>query len=265
MIFSEQGRQLQAVLHNDKEGQELRPFWRRFLSFNWIFGTFLLVLICVPRFILVLLANMKGSYGAIGLVMVLSALAPFVFLSKGGRTSIGISRTPKYGTLLLGFLLGIAAAVVLHYAGQLVYGLSYRNWYVYIAESYNIPAGLQGSDRMIMFVIMAMVGMTFSPIGEEFFFRGLVHTSFARSFGEKTALVVDCSAFALTHLAHFGLVFIDSRFQLYVIPGLLWMLAMFLTSMLFYRYKKKTGSLFGAVLCHAGFNLGMIYSIFYLL
>lgn len=261
MIFSEQEQPLQAAGAINKE---LRPYWAKYFSFNWKFGTFLLVLICVPRFILVLVANMNGSYGAIGSVMILSALAPFVLLSKAGRRRIGILGTKKYGTALFGFLLGIAAAVVLHYAGQLVYGLSYRNWYVYIAQSYNIPAGLQGSDRMMMFVIMAAVGMTFSPLGEEFFFRGIVHTSFAKSFGKKTALVVDCSAFALTHLAHFGLVFIDNRFQLYVIPALLWMLAMFLASMLFYRYKKKTGSLFGSVLCHAGFNLGMIYSIFYL-
>ena len=263
MIFSEQEQEV--PLDVNKQDEALRPYWTRFFEFNWKFGAFLLFLICVPRFFLVLMANMNGSYGAIGFMMMLSALAPFVFLSKEGRKRIGIIRTQKYSALLFGLLLGIAAAVVLHYAGQLVYGLSYRNWYVYIAQSYNIPAGLQGADRMMMFVIMAAVGMTFSPIGEEFFFRGIVHTSFARSFGEKTALIVDCSAFALTHLAHFGLVFIDNRFQLYAIPGILWMLAMFLTSMLFYRYKKKSGSLFGAVLCHAGFNLGMIYSIFYLL
>jgi membrane protease YdiL (CAAX protease family) len=265
MIFSEPGQQLKASKRMDKQDKELRPFWLRFFDFNWKFGTFLLVLICVPRFILVLIANMNGSYGTIGLVMLLSALAPFVFLSKQGRRSIGITGTSKYGTMLLAFVLGVAAAVVLHYAGQLIFGLSYRNWYVYIAQSYNIPSGLQGADRMIMFVIMSLVGMTFSPFGEEFFFRGIVHTSFARSLGEKRALIVDCSAFALTHLAHFGLVFINNRFELYVIPGLLWMSAMFLTSMLFYRYKKKTGSLFAAVLCHSGFNLGMIYSIFYLL
>jgi membrane protease YdiL (CAAX protease family) len=265
MIYSEQQQQLQASMGTGKEAEKLRPLWRRFFAFDWKFGTFLLVMICVPRFVLVLMANRNGSYGAIGFVMMLSALAPFVFLSKDGRRSIGIIRSQKYSAMLFAFLLGIAAAVVLHYAGQLVYGLSYRNWYVYVAQSYNIPAGLQGTGRMMMFTIMALAGMTFSPVGEEFFFRGIVHTSFARSFGEKTALVVDCSAFALTHLAHFGLVFLDNRFQLYVIPGLLWMSAMFLTSMLFYRYKKKTGSLFGAVLCHAGFNLGMIYSIFYLL
>ena len=249
----------------DQQADELRPFWKRLFAFDWKFGAFLIALICIPRFILVLIANKTGSYGAIGLIMLISALAPFIFLTKPGRKSIGIIWTRRYKAIVLAFILGIAAAVVTHYAGQLIYGQSYRNWYIYIAKSYNIPAGLQGADRMILFVMMAAVGMTFSPVGEEFFFRGIVHASFARSFGEKKALIVDCSAFALTHLAHFGLVFIDNRFTLYLIPGTLWMLTMFLTSMLFYRYKKKSGSLFGAVVCHAGFNLGMIYSIFYLL
>ncbi len=61
---------------------ELRPFWNKFFSFNWKFGLFLTLIVCIPRFGLVLNANESGNYGSIGLIMFISALAPFVFLSK---------------------------------------------------------------------------------------------------------------------------------------------------------------------------------------
>src|SRR5690606_19541135 len=114
-----------------------------------------------------------------------------------------------------------------------------------------------------MFSIMAMTGIMFSPIGEELFFRGIVHGSFAKSIGEKKASIVDSLAFALTHIAHFGLVFVNDIWNFYPIPTIIWMSSMFLASILFFRTKKLTSSLLGAIFCHAGFNLGMIYSIFY--
>ena len=116
-----------------------------------------------------------------------------------------------------------------------------------------------------MFAIMAITGMTFSPIGEELFFRGIVHSSFAKSIGEKKASIVDSSAFALTHISHFGLVFINNKWDFFVIPTILWVTSMFLVSLLFYHFRKKSNSILGAILCHSAFNLGMIYCIFYLL
>lgn len=63
---------------------ELKPFWNRIFNFNWKFGLFLILIICIPRFILVLNANASGIYSYIGLIMVISAIAPFIFLSKYG-------------------------------------------------------------------------------------------------------------------------------------------------------------------------------------
>lgn len=114
-------------------------------------------------------------------------------------------------------------------------------------------------------MIMALVGMTFSPVGEEVFFRGIVHSSFAKSVGEKRASVVDGFAFALTHVSHFGLVYMAGELDFFVFPTLIWVSGMFLLSLLFYEFKKRSGSIWGSILCHAAFNLGMIYSIFYLL
>lgn len=242
---------------------ELRPFWTRFFSFNWKFGLFLILLVCVPRFILVLQANSSGSYGSIGLIMVISAIAPFLFLGKHGRKQIGISKPQKYTWLFVAFASGLAASILLNFIGEVLYGSSYENWYVYIAKSYKIPPGIDPHNKAILFSIMALTGMTFSPIGEELFFRGIVHASFAKSIGEKKAGTVEGTAFALTHISHFGLVFINDQWSFLIVPALIWVGSMFLISKLFLTVKRYSGSILGAIICHAGFNLGMIGCIFY--
>lgn len=244
---------------------ELRPVWNKLFNFNWKFGLFLVVLICIPRFILVLFANKSGSYGAIGLIMLISALAPHIFLTRTGREHIGMVKPLKYSSLLIAFVTGLFISYVLFIVGKVLYENSYSNWYAYIGKSYNIPDGIQNHDRMILFLVMAITGMIFSPIGEELFFRGIVHGSFAASVGDRTASVIDSAAFALVHLSHFGIVYIGGRWEFFAMPSLLWVGSMFLTSAAFFAFKQRSGSLLGAIVCHAAFNLGMIYCIFYLL
>ena len=105
--------------------------------------------------------------------------------------------------------------------------------------------------------------MTFSPIGEEFFYRGIVHSTFAVHSGNQKASIFDSLAFAVTHLAHFGVVYISGEWKFLFVPALTWMLFMFATGRLFFFCKEKTGSIWGAVLSHVGYNLAMMYFIFY--
>ena len=235
---------------------ELRPFWSKFFTFNWKFGLFLILIVCIPRFVLVLNANAIGNYNAIGQIMIISAITPFIFLSKYGQSQIGITKPKKYNWLLITFVCGLIFSIFLYFLGEVLYGSSYENWYRYIAKSY---------DKRIPFSIMVFIVMTFSPIGEELFFRGIVHSSFAKSLGERNASIVDSSAFALTHISHFGLVFINNKWDFFAIPTIIWTTSMFLVSILFYISKKYSDSILGAIICHAAFNLGMTYSIFYLL
>ena len=115
-----------------------------------------------------------------------------------------------------------------------------------------------------MFSVFAVTGMSFSPVGEEFFFRGIVHGGFANSFGEHRASVIDSMLFALTHISHFGLIYISGSWYFLFIPALIWIIAMYFVSRIFFLFKGKSDSIWGAVVCHAGFNLGMIGAIFYL-
>ncbi|WP_211229815.1 CPBP family intramembrane glutamic endopeptidase [Olivibacter sitiensis] len=94
----------------------------------------------------------------------------------------------------------------------------------------------------------------FSPIGEELFFRGIVHSSFAKSFGNLKASIIDSSAFALVHISHFGLVFINNEWKFLTVPTIIWVISMFLVGILFYLCRKKSGSVLGAIICHSAFN-----------
>ncbi len=245
--------------------KELKAFWRNFFDFTWKFGLFLILIVCIPRFMLVLNANYSGSYGSVGLIMSISAIVPFLFLTKFGRKEIGITKPRNFKWLFIAFGCGLIASITLYFVGHIFYGHSYQNWYQYIGKSYKIPASITQPDKNILFAIMAITGMTFSPIGEELFFRGIVHSSFAKSIGEKKASIVDSSAFALTHISHFGLVFINNKWDFFILPTIIWVISMFLVSLLFFAFRKKASSILGAILCHSAFNLGMIFCIFYLL
>jgi len=105
--------------------------------------------------------------------------------------------------------------------------------------------------------------MIFSPIGEELLYRGVVHGSFVKKFGENKASVFDSLAFAITHLAHFGIIYNSGHWSFLPLPSLFWIIAMFCVSRLFFRCKQFSDSIYGAILSHAGYNLAMMYLIFY--
>ncbi len=213
-------------LENSME-QELKSIWSKIFKFNWKFGLFLILIICIPRFLLVLHANATANYGYIGLIMLISALAPFLFLTKYGRKKIGIKRPENNSSLLIAFFVGIVFSILLYFLGEAFYGNSYENWYYYIGKSYNIPTGMDEQSKLILFGIMALTGMTFSPIGEELFFRGIVHSSFASSVGNRNASLIDSSAFAVVHISHFGLIFINQQWKFLLVPKLLGVLDIF--------------------------------------
>ena len=243
--------------------EELKPFWRKIFNFDWKLGLFLILLICIPRFALVLQANQTANYSWLGLIMLISAIVPFLFLSKQGRRKIGIKKAENFNWLFIALVVGLVFSIALYYLGAELYGNSFENWYYYIAESYNIPAGIDEEGKLVLFSIMALTGMTFSPIGEELFFRGIVHSSMATSLGDRKASLIDSSAFALVHISHFGLVFVNLEWKFLLVPTLIWVLSMFCVSIFFSMCRKRSGSILGAILCHAAFNLGMIYCIFY--
>jgi membrane protease YdiL (CAAX protease family) len=115
---------------------------------------------------------------------------------------------------------------------------------------------------IVMFTVPAML---FSPIGEEFFFRGMVHESVSSRWGEWIAMLVNGLAFSLIHFFHYGIAHDASGWRLRLLPGMLWGLLMMGTSWLFTLCRKRSGSIWPAVLGHSIFNLMMNLIIFLIL
>lgn len=244
----------------------MKPLFRSTkITFSWQLGVLLILLFGLPRFFLVIEANRSGNYGLTSVIFVIMILTPFLLLTRDGRQSIGIT-FPKNSLWLTGsFLLGAALCALIFWFGNALYQDTLSNWFVYISESYSsVPRDqLTGSNQWTYFFMFALIGMTFSPFGEEFLYRGLIHRCFTDRFSDNTASMIDSAAFATVHLAHFGIVYSAGKWTLLVIPALLWMGLMYVAGRMFYMCRQKTGSVFGAVIAHAGFNFAMTWFIFF--
>jgi membrane protease YdiL (CAAX protease family) len=241
-----------------------RPF-RRIVALNVRTGVSLLLIFGVVRVALVLQANVTGSYQAVSIVFLAMIALPWVLLTREGRQHIGLVRPSRWRWVIPAAAAGSALAVLLHLIATALWGSTTSSPFVYISLSYaNVPAVLDDGDRLVFFIIFAIIGMLFSPIGEEILYRGLAHEALASRWGNRRAALIDAGAFAITHLAHFGLIFVAGAWAFLPLPALLWVTAMFLASLVFYGFRTLTGSLVGAIVAHAGFNLAMNWAIFYL-
>lgn len=241
-----------------------KSYLKNKLKFNWQLGLFLILAFGIPRFIVVLSASKTGDYKLASIIFIVMWFLPFLLLSKLGRKQIGFTRPKKPSWLFFGFILGGLVCTLVWFLGNLLYGETINNWLVYISNSYQVPIDENFENvRFTYFLIFGITSMIFSPIGEELLYRGLIHRSFSTSMGENKASIIDSIAFAITHLAHFGVLFVAGNWEFRLLPALLWMLLMFITSRIFFYVKQKSGSILGAILSHAGFNLAMTYFIFY--
>jgi uncharacterized protein len=239
------------------------PF-RGVLGFDVRTGIWLLVVFGLVRMVLVLQANVTGSYQVVSFVFVAMAVLPWVVLTRHGRRGIGIVRPSRWRWVLPAAISGGAACLAVYATTTAIWGNSVENPFAYIARTYaNVPQSPSDADRLVYFIIYAVIGMLFSPIGEEILYRGLAHESFASRLGNRTAALIDAGAFAFTHLAHFGVVYLAGAWTFLPLPALVWVAAMFLSSLVFYAFRVLTGSILGAIVAHAGFNLTMNYVIFY--
>jgi membrane protease YdiL (CAAX protease family) len=223
----------------------------------------LLVAFGVVRVALVLQSNVTATYQAVGAIFVVMALLPWVLLTRDGRRRIGLVR-PRWRWLPVALLAGAASSVLIFAIATVVWGLTTSNPFVYVSLSYSaVPDPLPADDRIIFFAIFAAIGMLFSPLGEEVLYRGIAHTGLATRLGGRGASLVDAGAFAVVHLAHFGIVYLAGAWAFLPGPAAYWLLAMFGVSLLFTAFRILSRSLGGAIVAHAGFNLAMTACIFF--
>ncbi len=240
---------------------ELKSFWLKVTRDPVILVTILAVVLAVPRFLWML----NGHYNYIILVFLVMWILPFIFLTKSGRKTIGICIPVNTRWLLYGFLLGLISSVIIHFIGTFLYGRSADNWFVSIMATFDKENLIsQIKPHPGLFLLITLPAMLFSPIGEEFFFGGMLHESYRNNLGHVKASLIDATFFGVTHLAHHGLTYQSSILKFHS-SGIVWILLMMLVAMLLSFVRMKAGSIWGSVTCHSGFNLGMMASIIYLL
>lgn len=242
----------------------LRKYWSSHFQYNWKLGVFLILLFGIPRFIIVLQSYIDRSYGVVMFVFLSMWLVPFILLTKDGRRNIGIRRPSHWWRIVLSFIAGGLICYIIFSIFFVLFQTSIENAFVYIGGN-NPGSSVIGSEKSIYFCIAVIPSMIFSPIGEEFLYRGIIHGSFVPKFGETKASIFDSLAFAITHIAHFGIIYMSGIWHFLPVPTLLWVLSMFITSQVFFRCKLYSNSIWGAVAAHSGFNFIMMYGIFYLL
>lgn len=242
----------------------LRTIWQDKIRLNWPLGFFLIVVFGVSRFYLMMDANQSGSYNKVSVIFILMLVVPLLLLSRKGLYEIGVRKPTSWRWILIAALLGSLFCILVYYLGQTLYHDQIQNWFVYIGQSYQIDKStLSADDYFIYFLIYALISISFSPIGEELMYRGLIHRCFQPRFGDYQASIIDNAAFALTHLAHFGLIYQSGIWYFLPQPAFIWVMLMFMVCRLFFLCKIKSESLVGPIVCHASFNLTMIYLIFY--
>ena len=139
-----------------------RPLFSNFMRFDPYWGVFFILLIGIPRFIIVLGANVSGNYNFTSLIFILMWILPYALLNREGRKQIGIRKTKKSGTLLFSFLLGLGICIPVFLLGIGLYGDTTDNWFVYISRSYSggLPADLSEA-RFLYFIIFSVISMIF--------------------------------------------------------------------------------------------------------
>jgi len=243
--------------------RSLRKIWRKIFNLDWKLALFLTLLFGGARFVLVLSGAAGGDNSHVLRLFLVMWLVPVVFLSAKGRKEIGIRKVTKPIWLLYSFLLGGFFFVCTFLIFYLLYGYSMDNCFVYMARVYAVPPEVLETARLQFFLLSATISMLFSPVGEELLYRGVIHAGFATNVGEKKASLLDSLIFAIVHLPHFGILYIADKWTVPIIPAILWFSAMFFLGRLFFVCKQMCGSIWGAVLAHAGFNFCMMYVTFY--
>jgi membrane protease YdiL (CAAX protease family) len=238
----------------------LRPLWQSVLKRAWVLNLILFLALALLRGY-----GLFGPAAARMLIMLnffLMWFLPFIFFSRSGRHAIGLRRPEKPRWLLWGLLLGLGGALATFAIGYALFGSGPDNWYISIRESWGIDDSMRQLPVEALFMIFTLPAVIFSPIGEELFFRGMIHEGAREAWGSRAATALNALAFAGVHLLHHGLVWDGSGLRVLWVSAGLWVLMMIGVSWLFTQCRQRSGSIWPAVTAHAAFNLGMSALIF---
>jgi len=208
---------------------------------------------------LVRAAAMFGPAAWRGLFMlacIAMALLPWLLLDRSGRRAIGLQRPIHPAWLLAGLAIGALAASFCYWLGAMLYGTGPDNWYISVARNYQLQP-TAGWSLLQLHLVFTTVAILFSPIGEEIFFRGLLQKVLEERHGATRATLGEAAWFALVHLCHHGILATSLGWTILPVSGALWVAQMFLLSLAFAWLRRRSDSIWSAVLAHAAFNAAM--------
>ena len=241
---------------------ELRPLWQKlFPSVLLLFGLIFLGLSVLRYY-----GTVGGGPGhAIMLGFLLMWFVPWVFLVKVGRKEIGLTLPKGGGWIAIAPLVGLAFAFICYLLGTVLYGSSDEHWFQSIAAKFFEDERVLQMPLNKLFLMFTIPAVIFSPIGEEILFRGSIQSAVEKRWGLFMGIGVGAFLFSTVHLFHHGLMRGEDGLKVFWISGFLWWLLMMITSVGFSWLRLKYQSLLPAIIGHSFYNLGMNYTIFYLM
>lgn len=187
--------------------------------------------------------------------------SPWIVLSRGLRSRLTLRRFPSALRALACFASGALLAVTIGSGFFSLFGTGPSNAFESVRASY-FSGGYPPLEGAALFALFTVPAMIFSPIGEELFCRGVLVEVGRKLAGYAFGVGLSATVFATAHLLHHGVAVTNGVVSGDAVGGALWFLATFAASLAFSLARLKTGTIWGSVLCHSGFNLGMNAFIF---
>jgi membrane protease YdiL (CAAX protease family) len=191
----------------------------------------------------------------------LMALVPWVLLTRVGRIDIGFQKPVVKSLYFQAAFFGAVASLLCFVVGLVLFGASLDNWYVSVALNFSqsVKGNFTVWQLYLMFTIPSLI---FSPIGEEIFFRGVFQDALEVRFSERLSTLIESVVFGLVHLCHHGLLISIAGVTLLWRSAPIWFVLMVLVAFLFAWLRKRSGSLYPAIISHMVFNFVMSAVIF---
>ena len=191
----------------------------------------------------------------------LMAISPWILLTAQGRREIGLQRSSGNAIYLHAVLYGAIASIFCFLLGLVLFGSSTDNWFISVAANFSQTAPTKMSALQLYFMF-TLVSMIFSPIGEEIFFRGVLQRALQERFSVRTSTWLECVGFGLVHLCHHGIVLSATGLSVLPTSAPIWFLLMTFTALLFAWIRKRSTSLYPAIVAHMAFNFAMGTCVF---
>lgn len=236
-------------------------FWRERLTGKSVLPLALAILVGLTLMRGVAHLGPDGRSWLAPLGFIVMAITPIVLMTRSGRAKVGFFKPSSRFAFPASLALGSSAAVICQLVGVMLFGFGDDHWFVSVANTYRENA-VPGMSLVVLHLVFTIPAVIFSPIGEESFFRGVLQQAFESRVGRASAMLAQAVLFGIIHLLHHGLWRTEGELTARPWSGLVWVLLMASTAVLFTMIRRRWGSLYPAIAAHAAFNLTMNVIIF---